>query len=47
MLKITDATREWVASIAGQPVSDEEIVEFINDLDDQETINERDVNDWD
>jgi hypothetical protein len=34
MMKITDETREWVYSIAGGPVSDEEIIEFLQELKD-------------
>jgi len=34
MMKITDETREWVYSIAGEPVSDEEIIEFLKELED-------------
>jgi len=39
MTEITDGTREWVSSIAGKPVTDEEIIEFLNDLDDYEESN--------
>ena len=34
MREITDFDREWVSEIAGYEVSDEEIVQFLQDLED-------------
>ena len=47
MREITDFDREWVSEIAGYKVSDEEVSEFLDDLDDRLEEFDEDINDWD
>jgi len=47
MREITDYDREWVSDIAGYKVSDEEVREFLDDLDDRLEEFDGDVELWD
>ena len=47
MREITDYDREWVSEIAGYKVSDEEVRELLDDLDDRLDEFDRDVELWD
>lgn len=46
-MKISDFVRSNVESIAGRALSDQEIVEFLEDLDDWSAVFPRDQDSWD